>query len=129
MSLGDDLRPHLPFLRRYARALTGSQQHGDAFVRATLEAIVAAPDQLPRSVDPRLGQPTLALKLKDVDLGGGIGPRRILSLGLNLVVGLRIESSRESEAALHVAQAGFLRGPCHARFFGECGAGLPSGGP
>ncbi|HEX8533055.1 MAG TPA: response regulator, partial [Allosphingosinicella sp.] len=33
MSLGQDLAPHLPFLRRYARALTGSQGHGDAFVR------------------------------------------------------------------------------------------------
>ena len=55
MSLGQELAPHLPFLRRYARALTGSQAHGDAFVRATLEAIVAAPDDFPRDVDPRLG--------------------------------------------------------------------------
>ena len=37
------------------RALTGSQAHGDAFVRATLEAIVAQPDEFPRDVDPRLG--------------------------------------------------------------------------
>ena len=37
MSLGQELAPHLPFLRRYARALTGSQAHGDAFVRATLK--------------------------------------------------------------------------------------------
>ena len=55
MSLGQELAPHLPFLRRYARALTGTQGHGDAFVRATLEAIVAAPDDFPRDVDPRLG--------------------------------------------------------------------------
>jgi DNA-directed RNA polymerase specialized sigma24 family protein len=55
MSLGQELAPHLPFLRRYARALTGSQAHGDAFVRATLEAIVAAPDDFPRDVDARLG--------------------------------------------------------------------------
>ena len=55
MSLGEDLKPHLPFLRRYARALTGSQGHGDNFVRATLEAIVAAPDDFPRDIDPRLG--------------------------------------------------------------------------
>ena len=34
MSLGDELKQHLPFLRRYARALTGSQTHGDNFVRA-----------------------------------------------------------------------------------------------
>ncbi|MDX3900315.1 MAG: response regulator [Sphingobium sp.] len=55
MSLGQQLHPHLPFLRRYARALTGSQAHGDAYVRATLEAIVAAPEEFPADVDPRLG--------------------------------------------------------------------------
>ena len=55
MSLGQQLAPHLPFLRRYGRALTGSQTHGDRYVRATLEAIVAAPEEFPRDVDPRLG--------------------------------------------------------------------------
>ena len=55
MSLGQDLAPHLPFLRRYARALTGSQKEGDTYVRAALEAIVAAPGDFPRDVDPRLG--------------------------------------------------------------------------
>jgi CheY-like chemotaxis protein/DNA-directed RNA polymerase specialized sigma24 family protein len=55
MSLGQELAPHLPILRRYARALTGSQSYGDNFVRATLEAIVAAPDDFPRDIDPRLG--------------------------------------------------------------------------
>ena len=55
MSLGQQLAPHLPFLRRYGRALTGSQGHGDKYVRATLEAIVAAPEEFPRDVDPRLG--------------------------------------------------------------------------
>jgi len=55
MSLGQDLAPHLPFLRRYARALTGSQKHGDAYVRQALEAIVAAPNEFPRDVDVRLG--------------------------------------------------------------------------
>lgn len=55
MSLGQQLHPHLPFVRRYARALTGSQAHGDAYVRATLEAIVAAPEEFPRDVDARLG--------------------------------------------------------------------------
>ena len=55
MSLGQQLAPHLPFLRRYGRALTGSQAQGDRYVRATLEAIVAAPGEFPRDVDPRLG--------------------------------------------------------------------------
>jgi DNA-directed RNA polymerase specialized sigma24 family protein/CheY-like chemotaxis protein len=55
MSLGQQLAPHLPFVRRYARALTGSQVQGDAYVRATLEAIIAAPSEFPADVDPRLG--------------------------------------------------------------------------
>lgn len=35
------IAPHLPFLRRFARALTGSQDSGDAYTVATLEAIIA----------------------------------------------------------------------------------------
>ncbi|HEV7313221.1 response regulator [Sphingopyxis sp.] len=45
MTLGEEIRGHLPYLRRYARALTGSQQHGDNFVHTTLAVIVAAPDE------------------------------------------------------------------------------------
>ncbi len=41
MSLGEQVSANLPYLRRYARALTGSQATGDAFVRATLEAVLA----------------------------------------------------------------------------------------
>jgi CheY-like chemotaxis protein len=55
MSLGQQLQPHLPFLRRYARALTGNQTDGDTYVRATLEAIIAAPDEFPKTMGPRLG--------------------------------------------------------------------------
>ena len=41
MSIGAEVAAHLPFLRRYARALTGSQKAGDAYVKATLEAALA----------------------------------------------------------------------------------------
>ncbi len=54
-SLGELLAPHLPYVRRYARALTGNQVAGDRIVRATLEAIVAAPDEFPRDVKPAIG--------------------------------------------------------------------------
>ena len=37
------LAESLPFLRRYARALCGSQQSGDAYVRELLEAAIADP--------------------------------------------------------------------------------------
>ncbi|MBT8389839.1 MAG: response regulator [Altererythrobacter sp.] len=41
MSLSAQIAANLPYLRRYARALTGSQESGDKFVRATLEAALA----------------------------------------------------------------------------------------
>ncbi len=44
MSIGAEVAAHLPFLRRYGRALTGSQSTGDAFVQATLEAALADDD-------------------------------------------------------------------------------------
>jgi len=43
MPLGAQVAEFLPYLRRYARALTGNQTSGDAFVRATLEAALADP--------------------------------------------------------------------------------------
>ena len=36
----------LPYLRRYARALTGSQQTGDQHIRLCLEALLEAPERL-----------------------------------------------------------------------------------
>jgi CheY-like chemotaxis protein len=43
MSISQAIAEHVPFLRRFARALTGTQAGGDAYVLATLEAIVADP--------------------------------------------------------------------------------------
>ncbi len=47
------LGPHLPYLRRHARALAGDQKGGDAFVRAALEAIAAEPDRAALASDAR----------------------------------------------------------------------------
>lgn len=41
MAISELIGAQLPYLRRYARALTGSQTSGDAYVRATLEAALA----------------------------------------------------------------------------------------
>ncbi len=54
MAFTDEIAPELPYLRRYARALTGSQKSGDAFVRATLEAILAESDRFDRKLEPRV---------------------------------------------------------------------------
>lgn len=40
-SIADRVAPELPYLRRFARALTGSQESGDAYVVAMLETLVA----------------------------------------------------------------------------------------
>ncbi|MBS0520192.1 MAG: response regulator [Proteobacteria bacterium] len=45
----------LPFLRRYARAVTGSQQRGDEWVRLCAEVAVRQPDLMAGMADTKLG--------------------------------------------------------------------------
>jgi CheY-like chemotaxis protein len=53
--LSQEIAPHLPYLRRYARALTGAQQSGDAHVMACLDALVTDPTVLDLSAGPKIG--------------------------------------------------------------------------
>ena len=46
MATSQTVLQHLPSLRRYARALTGSQASGDAYVVATVESLIASPQIL-----------------------------------------------------------------------------------
>ena len=52
MPMAQALAPHLPYLRRYARALTGAQESGDAYVRAALTALHPASRRWPRRLPP-----------------------------------------------------------------------------
>jgi DNA-directed RNA polymerase specialized sigma24 family protein len=54
MTVAKDIAPHLPYLRRFARALSGSQTSGDAYVVATLETLVANPNVFQRDLAPRI---------------------------------------------------------------------------
>ncbi|WP_295195458.1 response regulator, partial [uncultured Brevundimonas sp.] len=54
MSLLARLAPHLPYVRRYARALTGDQSTGDNYVRVALEALAAGEQQLSADMTPRV---------------------------------------------------------------------------
>ena len=54
MSLLARLSPHLPYVRRYARALTGDQPTGDAYVRVALEALAAGERNLDPALTPRV---------------------------------------------------------------------------
>ena len=50
----DLIAANLPFLRRYARALTGSRDTGDRYAAATLEAILLDDAVFPRTADPKI---------------------------------------------------------------------------
>ncbi|HEY1541997.1 MAG TPA: response regulator [Xanthobacteraceae bacterium] len=54
MSAAQTVSKYLPFLRRYARALTGSQSSGDAYVAATLETLIKEPDLLNSASQPKV---------------------------------------------------------------------------
>jgi DNA-directed RNA polymerase specialized sigma24 family protein len=54
MSVSHDIVRLLPYLRRYARALTGSQSTGDEYVRLCLEAILAEPARIKNAADLRV---------------------------------------------------------------------------
>ena len=99
MSLSEAVGPELPLLRRYARALTGSQRLGDGAVRQVLETLLVATDEFdpipPVRVElyrvfHRLWQP-------DMDLERG-------DSGASLVTGLPLQSR---QALLLTAVEGF----------------------
>jgi len=54
MTLSTRIAPYLPTLRRYARAVTGSQTSGDAYVGATLEALIADVSIFPEASTDRI---------------------------------------------------------------------------
>jgi DNA-directed RNA polymerase specialized sigma24 family protein/CheY-like chemotaxis protein len=49
------VKDHLPILRRYARALTGSQESGDNYVAAALEALTEQPTLIDEKTSVRVG--------------------------------------------------------------------------
>jgi DNA-directed RNA polymerase specialized sigma24 family protein len=63
MSLSASIAPHLPYLRRFSRAVSGSQSSGDALVAALLEAIIADTSIFPRASNDRIALYQLYAKL------------------------------------------------------------------
>ena len=54
MTLSTRIAPHLPYLRRFSRAATGSQTSGDAYVAATLETLIADITLFPEASNDRI---------------------------------------------------------------------------
>ena len=63
MSLSARIAPHLPFLRRFSRAVSGSQTSGDALVAATLEALIADVSIFPEASSERVALYKIFAKL------------------------------------------------------------------
>ncbi|MGE0768886.1 MAG: response regulator [Hyphomicrobiaceae bacterium] len=91
MSIADRVAPQLPSLRLFARALTGSQERGDAYVVAMLESLVADQRLFRSELTPKVATYRAFLKIWDAmpinrtveqpETGpGGIADRRIETL-------------------------------------------------
>jgi DNA-directed RNA polymerase specialized sigma24 family protein len=63
MGLSATIAPHLPYLRRFARAVSGSQHSGDAMVATMLEAIIADTSIFPESSSDRIALYKIFAKL------------------------------------------------------------------
>ena len=121
MSFQTDVTAELPYLRRYARTLTGSQSIGDAAVRETLQAMIAAPDEIDDDAPVRLELYRVFHRiwsdssLRPIDMPGAIVgtlPRRLRkALLLTTIEGFTIEETAgildmsDAEVEDFVAQA------------------------
>ncbi|AQX18837.1 MULTISPECIES: response regulator [unclassified Bartonella] len=65
MSLSQRIAPHLPYLRRFARSITGNQTSGDAYVAAMLEALIVDFSIFPQTSSDRIGTYQLFCHLFD----------------------------------------------------------------
>ncbi|NNC37743.1 MAG: response regulator [Acidimicrobiales bacterium] len=54
MSYADTFAPYLPYLRRFSRALTGSQDTGDTYVRTALISLVEDPTIMDDKLEPKV---------------------------------------------------------------------------
>ncbi len=55
MTISTQISRDIPYLRRYARAVTGSQNAGDALVRTALESVIANPELIAGASHAKIG--------------------------------------------------------------------------
>jgi DNA-directed RNA polymerase specialized sigma24 family protein len=119
---------NLPYLRRYARALTGNQTTGDNYAAATLEAILTDTAPFEGQTDPKLalfhafhlvwasagaplGEPDSSLSARAQDHLAKLTPNTREALLLHSIEGFRIEEiaaimqieAKEAEELIEIA--------------------------
>ncbi len=103
MSVVEALPAHLPYLRRFARALTGSQALGDSYALAALEAAVADPVGTYDGPDPGVVLYRLLLKIWTSAAG------RPMATASNAAADPGLEAAnRQLEAMTPLPRAAFL---------------------
>jgi DNA-directed RNA polymerase specialized sigma24 family protein/CheY-like chemotaxis protein len=101
MSVKAAVGPELPYLRRYARALSGSQKLGDSAVREVLGALLAAPEEFDESKPARVELFRVFHRLGQL---GKVADQRDPRFGESLVARLPMQSR---QALLLTAVEGF----------------------
>ena len=107
-SLSSTILPHLPYLRRFARSLTGSQASGDAYVAAVLEALIADPGMFPSGMADKAALYRLLVKNWG-SFSVNSSPVRPRTAGVAAAADRRLEAipPRPRQAFLLVAVEGF----------------------
>ena len=107
MTLSMRIAPHLPYLRRFSRATTGSQSSGDAYVAATLEALIADVSIFPEASSDRISLYRLFSKLFSSSAVRVPAPTSNLAWEQRAASNLSALSERPRQAFLLVAVEGF----------------------
>ena len=101
MSVAERVTAHLPYLRRFARAVTGSQKSGDAYVVSTLEAMLADPSIFSQDLPPRIALYRTFLRILDTVKWNNERPRDSVGSGLEA-------AQRNLEVLTPLARQAFL---------------------
>jgi DNA-directed RNA polymerase specialized sigma24 family protein/CheY-like chemotaxis protein len=107
LSTSQAVLQQLPFLRRYARALSGSQTSGDAYVAATLESLIASPHILDGRSSSRVALYRLFTKIWNSVAVNGVSEGEAGGTGLPPEQHLTQITPRPRQAFLLVALEGF----------------------
>jgi len=105
MSVSQSIAPHLPSLRRFARALSGSQESGDAYVVALLEALVDDPSLFPTELEPKVALYRVFLQIWN-SVGTNVFPK-FGGDGSEAIHGLQTLTPRPRQAFLLLSVEGF----------------------
>ncbi|MBK8086073.1 MAG: response regulator [Devosia sp.] len=107
MTLSMRIAPHLPYLRRFSRAVTGSQTSGDAYVAAALEALIADLSIFPPASNDRISLYKLFSKLFSSSAVRVPEPSSTFPWETRAAANLANLSPRSRQAFLLVAVEGF----------------------